>query len=170
MIERLRVGLLFGGASVEHEVSVVSARGVALALDPDRFETVPLGIGRNGRWLPPAESAQVLGSGAKRVEAGEGEGERLVVDPGFGGLLRVGPGTEAQRLPVDVVFSVVHGWGGEDGRIQGLLELANIAYVGSAVLGSALAMDKAMAKQVLSANGVPQGRYRSFRAHEITPG
>ena len=80
MSARLRVGLLFGGASVEHEVSLVSARGVAAALDQARFETVALGISGDGRWLAPEESARVLASHAKRVEAQEG-GARLVVDP-----------------------------------------------------------------------------------------
>lgn len=166
MSERLRVGLLFGGASVEHEVSVVSARGVAAALDPDRFETVPLGICGDGRWLPPAESAQVLGSAALRVGAGEGTGSRLVVDPGFGGLLKMGPGAEAQRVPLDVVFSVVHGWGGEDGRIQGLLELAGIPCVGAGVLGSAVGMDKQVAKALFTERGLPVGPWRSLRHDE----
>jgi len=161
--ERLRVGLLFGGASVEHEVSVVSARGVALALDQDRFEAVPLGICRNGRWLAPAESAQVLRSDATRVEAGEGTGSRMVVDPGFGGLLRMTPGAEAQRVPIDVVFSVVHGWGGEDGRIQGLLDLAGIPCVGAGVLGSAAGMDKQVAKALFAERGLPVGPWRSLR-------
>jgi len=161
--ERTRVGLLFGGASVEHEVSVVSARGVAAALDPERFETVPLGICGNGRWLPPVESARVLRSNAKRVEAGEGEGSRVVVDPGFGGLLQMASGGEAQRIPIEVVFSVVHGWGGEDGRIQGLLELAGIPCVGAGVLGSAVGMDKQVAKALFAERGLPVGPWRSMR-------
>ncbi len=148
---------------MEHEVSVVSARGVASALDPERFETVPVGICRDGRWLAPADSAQVLSSDAKRVEAGEGAGSRLVVDPGFGGLLRTTPGAEAQRVPLDVVFSVVHGWGGEDGRIQGLLDLAGIPCVGAGVLGSAVGMDKQVAKALFAERGLPVGPWRSMR-------
>ena len=166
MSERVRVGLLFGGASVEHEVSVVSARGVAFALDPERFETVPLGICRNGRWLAPAESARVLLSDVKRVEPVEGAGSRLVVDPGFGGLLRLTSGAEAQPVPLDVVFSVVHGWGGEDGRIQGLLELAGIPCVGAGVLGSAVGMDKQVAKALFDERGLPVGPWRSVRRSE----
>ena len=148
---------------MEHEVSLVSARGVAFALDPERFETVPLGICGNGRWLGPAESARVLLSDAKRVDAGNGAGSRLVVDPGFGGLLRMTPGAEAQPVPLDVVFSVVHGWGGEDGRIQGLLELAGIPCVGAGVLGSAVGMDKQIAKALFEERGLPVGPWRSMR-------
>jgi D-alanine-D-alanine ligase len=160
---RLRVGLLFGGASVEHEVSLVSARGVASAIDPARFETVALGVTGNGRWLAPAESARVLVSDAKRVESSEADGARLVVDPAFGGLIQIGPAAETQAVPVDVVFSVVHGWGGEDGRIQGLLELAGIPCVGAGVLGSAVGMDKQVAKALFEERGLPVGPWRSVR-------
>jgi D-alanine-D-alanine ligase len=148
---------------VEHEVSVVSARGVAAAIDPDRFETVPLGICGNGRWLGPAESARVLRSNAKRVEAGDSDGSRVVVDPGFGGLLMATPGSDATPVPIDVVFSVVHGWGGEDGRIQGLLELAGIPCVGAGVLGSAVGMDKQVAKALFAERGLPVGPWCSVR-------
>jgi D-alanine-D-alanine ligase len=148
---------------VEHEVSLVSARGVAFALDPERFETVALGISGDGRWLAPAESARVLLSDAKRVEAGEGGGARLVVDPGFGGLVRIAPGADAQPVPLDVVFSVVHGWGGEDGRIQGLLDLAGVPCVGAGVLGSAVGMDKQVAKALFQERGLPVGPWRSIR-------
>jgi D-alanine-D-alanine ligase len=158
---RLRVGLLFGGASVEHEVSLVSARGVAGAIDPEKFETIALGITSDGRWLPPEDSARVLASDASRVEAGDG-GARLVVDPGFGGVLRLAPGSEAEPVPLDVVFSVVHGWGGEDGRIQGLLELAGVPCVGAGVLGSAVAMDKQVAKALFERRGLPVGPWRSL--------
>lgn len=163
MSERLRVGLLFGGASAEHEVSVVSARGVARALDPERFELVALGIAENGRWLPPDDSARILGSGATRVAASDGAMERVLVDPGFGGLLAVMPGRSVAPIPIDVVFSVVHGWGGEDGRIQGLLELANVPCVGAGVLGSAVGMDKQVAKALFESRGLPVGPWRSLR-------
>jgi len=132
-----RIALLFGGTSVEHEVSVVSARGVAGALDPSRFEVVPVGISGEGRWLSPAASRALLAGSGARVE-GRGDGARLVVDPGAG-LLIVGPTGPAEALPIDAVFSVVHGWGGEDGRFQGLLEVAGVPLVGPGVLGSAVA-------------------------------
>ncbi len=160
MSARLSVGLLFGGVSVEHEISLVSARGVAAALDPERFETVPLAISGNGRWLDPEASARVLHSEAKRVEAVNQDGPRLLVDPGFGGFVRLAPGAGAQPVPVDVVFSVVHGWGGEDGRIQGLLELGGIPCVGAGVLGSAVGMDKQVAKALFEERGLPVGPWR----------
>jgi len=158
----MRVGLLFGGASVEHEVSVVSARGVANAIDPARFETVALAISGDGRWLAPAESAAVLASDAKRVPAGNG-GARLFVDPGFGGVIRIAKGADPQPVPLDVVFSVVHGWGGEDGRIQGLLDLAGMPCVGAGLLGSAVGMDKQIAKALFQERGLPVGPWRSLR-------
>jgi len=160
---RSRIGLLFGGSSVEHEVSLVSARGVARALDPERFEVVPLGITGEGRWLSPADSARVLDSDAKRVEAPAGRHARLVADPGFGGLVLVEPGGSAAPVPLDAVFSVVHGWGGEDGRIQGLLDLAGIPIVGAGVLGSAVGMDKQVAKALFEEQGLPVGPWSALR-------
>lgn len=148
---------------MEHEVSLLSARGVASALDPARFETVALGVSGDGRWLAPAESARVLFSDAKRVEAPESGGARLVVDPAYGGLIKIASGADAQPVPVDVVFSVVHGWGGEDGRIQGLLELAGVPCVGAGVLGSAVGMDKQVAKALFQERGLPVGPWRSMR-------
>jgi D-alanine-D-alanine ligase len=157
---RSRVGLLFGGASVEHEVSLVSARGVAQALDPARFEVVPVGITGEGRWLSPATSSAILSSGAARAQADGDAG--LVVDPGSGGLLALANGHAAAPLHLDVIFSVVHGWGGEDGRIQGLLDLAGIPCVGSGVLGSAVGMDKQVAKALFQERGLPVGPWRAL--------
>ncbi|HEX4823459.1 MAG TPA: D-alanine--D-alanine ligase family protein [Candidatus Polarisedimenticolaceae bacterium] len=160
MTPRARVGLLFGGASVEHEVSVVSARGVAGALDPARYDVVPVAIAEDGRWLAPAASAAILASGASRAQADGDAG--LVVDPGAGGLLATANGHAPSRLQLDVIFSVVHGWGGEDGRIQGLLDLAGIPCVGSGVLGSAVGMDKQVAKALFQERGLPVGPWRSL--------
>jgi len=157
--DRLKVGLLFGGASVEHEVSVVSARGVSGAIDPAKFEVVPVGITGGGRWLTPEVSRAVLASSAARAEA-DGEAH-LVVAPGAEGLLRVGAGA-VLPVPLDAIFSVVHGWGGEDGRIQGLLELAGIPCVGSGVLGSAVGMDKQVAKALFQERGLPVGPWRAL--------
>jgi D-alanine-D-alanine ligase len=151
----VRVGILFGGASVEHEVSVVSARGVAGALDSGRFTAVPVAISGEGVWLTPEPSSAILASSAKRVDGGGAGAARLLVDPGFGGLMVAEPGRPPQPLPLDVVFSVVHGWGGEDGRIQGLLDLAGIPCVGPGVLGSAVGMDKQVAKALFQERGLP---------------
>ena len=160
---RLRVGLLFGGASVEHEVSVVSARGVASGLDPGRYRIVPLAVTGEGRWLSPERSRGVLEGGAARTdetEGGDDDGARLVADPGGGGLLRVEADGTSSRVPIDVLFPVLHGWGGEDGRVQGLLDLAGIPCVGAGVLGSALGMDKVLAKSVFESRGLPVGPWR----------
>lgn len=164
---RRRVGLLFGGASVEHEVSVSSARGVAAALDSRRFECVPLGVTGDGRWLSPGASARVLASSSARVEPmPPDDGVRLLVDPGFGGIVAAGPGTAARAVEIDVVFPVLHGWGGEDGRIQGLLDVAGVPYVGAGVLGSAVGMDKAVAKTLFEQRGLPVGPWRALVRHE----
>jgi D-alanine-D-alanine ligase len=163
MSGRLRVGLLFGGASVEHEVSVVSARGVAAALDPARFETVPIGLTGDGRWLGPEASAVVLAGNALRVEPpSPDDGSRLLVDPGAGGIVSATRERPSKPIPIDVVFSVVHGWGGEDGRIQGLLDLAGIPCVGAGVLGSAIGMDKQVAKVLFEERELPVGPWRSL--------
>ena len=161
MTSRIRVGLLFGGASVEHEVSVVSARGVSRALDPARFECVPMGVTGDGRWLPQALSARILEGGAGRVEPGAGDGARLLAEPG-GGIVEINARGEPHRVDLDVVFSVVHGWGGEDGRIQGLLDVAGVPYVGAGVLGSAVGMDKEAAKRILESRGIPVGPWTSL--------
>jgi D-alanine-D-alanine ligase len=155
--ERLRLGILFGGRSVEHEVSIISARGVAAALKPTDFIAVPLGVTGEGRWLSPELSRSILESEAGRVEPppGEDDGVRVLIDPGGGGIIRSEPGKPAEKLAVDVIFPLVHGWGGEDGRVQGALELASIPYIGAGVLGSATGMDKAIAKRLFELRGLP---------------
>lgn len=151
MAERLRVAVLCGGRSGEHEVSVVSAASVLAALDPARFAAVPVGITRSGRWLllPDLEAARAAGG----VE--EGMGQPLAVVPGGGRgalvALEGGPGPGA----VDVVFPVLHGPNGEDGTVQGLLRLAGVPFVGAGVLASALGMDKAAMKDVFRQWGLP---------------
>jgi D-alanine-D-alanine ligase len=152
--ERLRVLLVFGGRSAEHEVSVVSATSVAQALDPARYDVMAVGIDKEGGWhlLPgppalPAGSSQELPS----VHGDAGSEVALAREPGSREL--VGKGGERQGF--DVVFPILHGPFGEDGTIQGLLEMAGIPYVGAGVLGSALGMDKGMQKLVFQAAGLP---------------
>jgi len=167
----LRVGLLFGGRSVEHEVSLISARGVASAMRETSLELVPLGVTGDGRWLSTERSLAILRGDASRVECEDGDGVCLLIDPGGRGLLRSGPGAPAEPVPVDVVFPLIHGWGGEDGRVQGALELAGIPYVGADVLGSAAGMDKAIAKRVFASRGLPQLPWLEFtrRSYERDP-
>jgi len=158
----VRVGILFGGASVEHEVSVVSARGVMGALDARRFSAVPVAITGDGVWLPPEPSAAILASESKRVEGTPRGGARVLVDPGFGGLVVLEPGRPPRPLSLDVIFSVVHGWGGEDGRVQGLLDLAGLPCVGAGVLGSAIGMDKQVSKALFQERGLPVAPWREL--------
>jgi D-alanine-D-alanine ligase len=150
---RIRVALVFGGRSAEHEVSVVSARSVAEALDPERYELVAVGIDKEGTWHllagPPALEAGSAGP-LPSVRADAGSEVTLAREPGAREL--VGPSGE--REPIDVVFPILHGPYGEDGTIQGLLELAGVPYVGGGVLASAVGMDKAVQKVLFEAAGL----------------
>lgn len=144
----LRVGVLFGGRSGEHEVSLVSAASVIRGLDPDKYEAVPIGITKDGHWL--------LGQGAVKMLPEVLKGGRrvmLTADPTEAALMPLDRGAGAQRL--DVIFPVLHGTFGEDGTIQGMLDLAGLPYVGAGVLGSAIGMDKDVAKRLCAAAGIP---------------
>ncbi|HKQ60896.1 MAG TPA: D-alanine--D-alanine ligase family protein [Candidatus Polarisedimenticolaceae bacterium] len=163
-----RVGLLFGGRSVEHEVSLVSARGVARALADTPHVCVPIGVTHDGRWLGPDASQGVLEGSATRVDPPSADsGERVLLDPGGGGLLRTRPGRPTEPLALDVLFPLVHGWGGEDGRLQGAADLAGLPCVGAGVLGSAAGMDKIAAKQLFQAAGLPVCPWIAATAHEF---
>jgi D-alanine-D-alanine ligase len=160
MTERLRVALLFGGRSAEHDVSVMSAGNVFRALDPTRYDTIPIGITRSGAWL-----LCPLKRGAFPVVVPEtGPGVALV--PGGSGRLAILSETDAAApdlsRSVDVVFPVLHGPFGEDGTVQGAAEIAGVPYVGSGVLGSAAAMDKDVAKRLMRDSGLPIARFLSF--------
>jgi D-alanine-D-alanine ligase len=145
---KVRVGLLFGGRSVEHEVSLASATSIHRALDPTRYDVKLLAVDREGHWhlgtpeLPP--EASVRGA---LVSLPAAPGERTLVTTAGGSL--------EPAAQLDVIFPIIHGRGGEDGSLQGLLELAGVPYVGSGVLGSALQMDKETAKRLLRAAGLP---------------
>ena len=143
--QRTRLGVVFGGQSVEHEVSVVSAMELLQAADPARFETVPFGVTRDGRWLTPDETRAQLGRPDAIFE------KRIVAD--------VPPLLERQAVldelrRVDVVFPLVHGVNGEDGTLQGMLEMFGIAYAGCGVAASAMGMDKAIQKQLFVSAGL----------------
>jgi D-alanine-D-alanine ligase len=170
--KRLRIGLLFGGRSSEHEVSLMSARSVLEALDPARYEVVQIGITKEGRWLVAGDAVTRLVERAGAGGALEGEVEdtapvALLGDPSRGGRLlpvsgRPGPPVLDPPVldrPLDVVFSLVHGRTGEDGALQGLFELAGVPYVGAGILGSALGMDKTVAKRLWLAAGLPVGEH-----------
>ena len=146
--KRLRIGVLFGGRSGEHEVSLASAASVVRGLDPDKYEALPIGITKEGHWL--------IGAGAQKMlpEVLKG-GQRVMmtVDPSDAVLVRLDGSGGEQR--VDVVFPVMHGTFGEDGTIQGLLDLAGLPFVGAGVLGSAIGMDKDVSKRLMQVAKIP---------------
>ena len=159
---KLRIGVLFGGRSGEHEVSLRSARSVMAALDPDRYEVVPIGITKDGRWLA-GDAMATLSEGAAAHPA------TLLPEPtgATSALLALDRRDDAAPslsvvAELDVVFPVLHGPYGEDGTVQGLLELAGLPYVGAGVVGSAVGMDKAIFKHVMEANGLPVLPWRLF--------
>jgi len=157
--DRIRLVVLFGGRSAEHEVSCTTAAHVLRALDLDRYEAVPVGIARDGRWRRSDEALAALQAGAAALP-GRLDATGTAVEP----MPALQP-TDA-AVPV-VVLPLLHGPYGEDGTVQGLLELAGVPYVGTGVLGSAMAMDKAVAKELLSAHGIPQCEWLSAQAHEV---
>ncbi len=152
---KIRIGVIFGGRSGEHEVSLMSARSVISALDPEKYEVVLIGISKSGRWL--------TGDVRAALEGGVEEAARpaaLLPDPRASALMEMEfietrPASLSEVAQLDVVFPVLHGPYGEDGTIQGLLELAGIPYVGAGVVGSAVGMDKAIFKAVMVAHSVP---------------
>jgi D-alanine-D-alanine ligase len=160
-MSKLRVGIVFGGRSVEHEVSVASATSILEALDPSRYDVSLLCVDTEGRW-------RLGGPGAIPSNASRGEEVSLPAVPGDGTLLSAKAGRPVGRL--DVVVPIIHGTGGEDGCIQGFLELAGVPYVGSGVLGSAIQMDKDVAKKLLRAEGIPVVPWIAARAAEIAAG
>ncbi len=166
MTGRRRIAVVFGGRSAEHEISCISARSVIDALDHDRLEIIPIGNTKEGTWHlmsgPPAlpsetgrmpEVTPEAGAGARVALAGEAASRELVVADG-------------SRAPIDVVLPVLHGPMGEDGAVQGLLELADVPYVGAGVLGSAVGMDKAIQKVLFAAAGLPVGPWEPVREPE----
>src|SRR5271154_1374057 len=159
MSRRIRVGILFGGQSAEHEISILSARNVLEELDPSRFEPLLIGIDKSGRWL--VQDAQKLLTSARdprHVRIEEGAPARLPSTFGEGGVSEA----RAASIP-DVIFPVLHGTMGEDGAVQGLLELAGIPYVGAGVLGSAIGMDKDVMKRLLRDAGIAVADFRTLR-------
>ena len=146
--KRLRIGILFGGRSGEHEVSLASAASVIRGLDPDKYEAVPIGITKEGHWLVGAGAQKMLPEVLKG-----GQRVMMTADPTDAALVKLDGSGGGQRI--DVVFPVMHGTFGEDGTIQGLLDLAGLPFVGAGVLGSAIGMDKDVAKRLLQVAKIP---------------
>ncbi len=152
MSDRMRVAVLFGGRSVEHEVSLRSAQTVIEALDRDRFEAIPVAVTREGAWRT-GEAAQAILHGLV-PEANSGD-KIITPDPQRQGLAGPGAGGRWATLGVDVVFPLIHGMGGEDGTLQGLLDLADLPYVGSGVTASGLGMSKRLQRRLFQHAGLP---------------
>jgi D-alanine-D-alanine ligase len=160
--QRIHLVVLFGGQSAEHDVSCTTAAHVLAAADPDKYRVTPVGISTEGEWALATDAAAALAQGPHMLPSRlDPHGDRLTPS------LMLGEAADGPERTV--VLPLLHGPMGEDGTVQGMLELANVPYVGAGVLGSALAMDKAMAKDVLTAAGIPQARYRAFAEHQISP-
>jgi D-alanine-D-alanine ligase len=166
MAKRIKVGVIFGGRSGEHEVSLASAKGIMNAMDQEKYEIVPIGITKGGRWI-------ASGDPMKALEAGTLEDSvpvALLGDPSQRGLMRLEASetavTTTRLSEIDVIFPILHGPYGEDGTVQGLLELADVPYVGAGVLGSALGMDKALMKIVFRDHGLPVVEYLVIKRKE----
>ncbi len=168
MNRKLRVAVLFGGKSAEHEISLVSARNIIAGLDPERYDVTPIGIDRNGRWLTAESAAQLLNQNGKLLALNEAAGRALSMQPGAERALVASDASDASvALPaVDVVFPALHGPYGEDGSMQGLLKLLNLPFVGPGVLGSAVGMDKDVMKRLLRDAGLPIGAFRVLQRRD----
>ena len=162
---RVRVAVVFGGRSAEHAISCVSAGSVIAALDPERYDVVPVGIARDGRWVLPDPAQRLAITDGQLPEVTGGTAVSLVGDPAGRGLAVLEPTAAIgpALTEVDVVFPVLHGTYGEDGTIQGLLEMSGLPYVGSGVFASAASMDKEFTKKLLAAAGLPQGDHVVLR-------
>jgi D-alanine-D-alanine ligase len=154
--KKIRVGVIFGGRSGEHEVSLRSARSVIDAIDKDKYEVVPIGITKQGKWLTANAAVGLLPEAV--MEAGNQQ-VAIIGDPTRQGLMQINGNASQETESIDVIFPVLHGTYGEDGTIQGLLEMANVAYVGCGVLASSTGMDKVAMKKLFAAHDLPVGPY-----------
>src|SRR5574341_93713 len=168
MGRKIRVGLIFGGRSGEHEVSLMSARSVLKSINKDKYDITLIGITKEGKWIGGENPMKALENGAANAPA-----TALLGEPQFHALMRVTeePGGKSVTLSsiteLDVIFPLLHGTFGEDGTVQGLLELADISYVGAGVLGSAVGMDKAVFKSLMAAHNIPVPRWLGVLRSEI---
>jgi D-alanine-D-alanine ligase len=158
MKKRLRVAILFGGKSAEHEISLISARNIVAAMDPNKYDVVAIGIDKQGRWHLDEGARLLRGKAHSSVEIGDSE-SAAAVRPGNTPTPLVGGGRFGT---VDVVFPILHGPFGEDGTVQGLLKLANLPFVGAGVLGSAVGMDKDVMKRLLRDAKIPTPKFLAF--------
>jgi D-alanine-D-alanine ligase len=161
MKKKLRVAILFGGKSAEHEISLISARNIAAAMDPKKYEMVFIGIDKQGRWFVDEGARLLRSTGPSGVQAGSAKNLAALL-PGDTATPIVRPRTSAALGTVDVVFPILHGPFGEDGTVQGMLKLAHVPFVGAGVLGSAVGMDKDVMKRLLRDAKIPIGKFLVF--------
>jgi D-alanine-D-alanine ligase len=166
--QKLKVGVLFGGRSGEHEISLLSARSILSVMDLDTYDVIQIGITHDGSWLVGED---ILDKFSSERDLGTLNTSAIFPDPGRRGLYVIQPADKDEIIKqlsnLDVVFPILHGTFGEDGTIQGLLELAEIAYVGAGVLGSSVGMDKGVFRDVMRANDIPQVDTIIFMRSEI---
>ena len=166
MMEKLRVGLIFGGRSVEHDVSIVSATSILSALDQTRYEVVLIAVDPAGHWhLANAKTALPDVAREARVYLPASPGSKLQLAADQNGPS--GPDSVGEISRLDLIIPIIHGRGGEDGTLQGLFELADVPYVGSGVLSSAIQMDKDVAKRLLAAAGLPVTEWITFSDFQL---
>jgi len=162
MTNKIRVGILFGGKSAEHEISLLSAKNIIDALDKNKYEPALIGIDKSGRWLMGEPSQFLLNTGdPKLIAINKTDNKFVALVPQSKGRL-TSLGSSPLDKAVDVVFPILHGPQGEDGTIQGLLKLANVPFVGAGVLGSAVGMDKDVMKRLLRDAGIPVPKFQVF--------
>ncbi|MEW5763346.1 MAG: D-alanine--D-alanine ligase [Acidobacteriota bacterium] len=167
---RVRVGIIFGGKSGEHEVSIQSAKNIFEALDREKYEPILLGVDKKGVWHLGSDAAFILNDTNPRLIALNALAPAVLpVDTGEGGLALVSRENGSGLAKVEVFFPIMHGTFGEDGSLQGLLRLLDAPFVGASVLGSAVGMDKDVMKRLLRDAGLPIPRFETVRAHEATP-
>lgn len=163
-MKKIRVGVLFGGKSAEHEVSLLSAAHVVEALDRDKYDVILIGIDKKGQWhLCDSQQFLIDHDNPRKVKLQPTSHEMVLVPKEDASLLSL---SEKTTVPFDVIFPVLHGTNGEDGTLQGLLKLANIPFVGAGVLGSAVGMDKEVMKRLLNQAGIATARFICIRQHD----
>lgn len=167
MNNKIKVGIIFGGKSAEHEVSLQSAKNVIEAIDKDKYDPVLIGVDKKGKWHLYSEAEFLLnGEDPKFIKLNNEVGQGVALIPQSDGKMMGFGGGDLDKC-LDVVFPILHGPFGEDGTIQGLLKLANIPFVGAGVLGSAVGMDKDVMKRLLREAGIPIGKFLAIRQNSI---
>lgn len=166
MSQKLRVGILFGGKSAEHEVSLESAKNIIEAINKEKYEVVPIGIDKEGKWFLNDSSKFLLNTGHPKLNKLNKASQNVALVPQSSGKIVNLDARQSDRA-IDVVFPILHGPFGEDGTVQGLLKLANVPFVGADVLGSAVGMDKDVMKRLLRDAGIPTAKFITVKENEL---